>query len=271
MVSSPGMNAPDDSASSLDALRACARDAAASARARYSGRHVGAALLLSDGTWVPGVRVESASYPLTVPALLGAYVTATAGGRRDVRAAALSHLFDAGAAAWLTAALGLEATTEAVDVIVFGSESLPKVDERWVPFLDVPMPEDDTAGIALARQVAVRAFVPESGFRVGCVLKTEGGILVPGCNVEHADWTRGLCAERTAIATAAAYAVGPIRRAYLSCPADPTGTPCGACRQLLVEYLPGVPLVMDRGDAPPETTTPEALLPNFFTGDTLRL
>lgn len=265
------MNAPGDPSSILDALRAHAGGAAAFARVPYSGKQVGVALLLSDGRWVAGVRVESASYPLTIPALLGGYVTATAGGRRDVRAVALNHPFDAGAAAWLAAALGLEVSAEEPDAVIFGSKPLPTVGDRWIPFLDAPRPADDAAGIRLARQVAERAYVPESGFRVGCVLETKGGILVPGCNIEHADWTRGLCAERTALATAAAYDVGPIHRAYLSCPADPRGTPCGACRQLLVEYLPGVPIIMDRGDGTPETTTPEALLPKFFTGDTLRL
>ncbi|MEM1042061.1 MAG: cytidine deaminase [Bacteroidota bacterium] len=265
------MNAPDDSASALAALRGCVREASEAARVPYSTRPVGAALLLSDGLWVPGARVESASYPLTIPALLGAYVTATAGQRRDVRAAALSQPFEAGGAAWLASGLGLDVAVEEPDAVVFGSEPLPEVGARWVPFLDAAVPENDATGIALARQVAERAHVPASGFRVGCVLATEGGLLVPGCNVEHADWTRGLCAERTAVATAAAYGTGPVRRAYLSCPADPAGTPCGACRQLLVEYLPGVPVVMDRGEAVPETTTPEALLPDFFTGDTLRL
>lgn len=271
MVSSPGMNAPADPALALAALRDRAREAMGSARTPYSGRPVGAALLLSDGMWVPGARVESASYPLSIPALLGAYVTATASGRHDVQAAALSRPFDPGEAAWLAAAFDAEATAAEADAVVFGSGPLLPSGERLVPFLDAPLPEDDAAGIALARRVAERAHVPESGFRVGCVLETASGLLVPGCNVEHADWTRGLCAERTAIVTAAAYDTGPIRRAYLSCPADASGTPCGACRQLLVEYLPNVSIVMDRGAAEPKVTTPEALLPDFFTGDSLRL
>ena len=49
------------------------------------------------------------------------------------------------------------------------------------------------------------------------------------------------------------------------------GPPCGACRQLLAEYAADVPIVMDRGDAAPETTTAAALLPQFFTGASLRL
>jgi len=263
------MDAPHPAAS-LDPLRARARAAAPHARAPYSGRETGAALLLSDGRWVPGVRVESASYPLTIPALLGAYVAAVASGRRDVRAVALTEPFEAGELAWFADALGAAPATEALDAAAFGEEALPPIGEMWRPFLDAPVPANDAEGLALARRAAARAYVPESDFPVGCVLVAESGVLVPGCNVEHAEWTRGLCAERTALAMAAAYGVGPIRRIYLSCPTDPGGTPCGACRQLLAEYAAGVPIVMDRGAAPPATTTPERLLPDFFSGDRLR-
>lgn len=254
----------------LGALRDRAHAAAAHARAPYSGRHVGAALLLSDGQWVPGVRVESASYPLTIPALLGAYVTAVSNGRRDVRAAALSHPFHPGEAAWLADALGLTPMEETPESVAFGPAPLPNIAARLEPLAAEP-PLNDEAGVRLAREAAERAFVPESGFRVGCVLVTESGRIIPGCNVEHAEWTRGLCAERSALAAAAAYGAGPLRRIFLSCPSDPTGTPCGACRQLLAEHAVGVPIVMDRGDAPPEITTATELLPQFFTGDTLRL
>lgn len=265
------MDNPARSAAVPDPLRARAREAAAHARAPYSGRADGAALLLSDGQWVPGVRVESASYPLTIPALLGAYVTAVAGGRRDVRAVALNGPLLSGEAAWFADALGLEPVAEALDGVVFGEEPLPLVGALWSPFLDAPAPSTDADGLALARRAAAHAYVPESDFPVGCVLLAEDGRLVPGCNVEHGDWTRGLCAERTALATAAAYGVGPVRRIFLSCPTDPGGTPCGACRQLLAEHVPGVPIVMDRGEAPPARTTPEHLLPDFFSGDRLRL
>ena len=253
----------------LDALRAHAHEAAAHARVSYSGRPVGAALLLSDGRWVPGVRVESASYPLTIPALIGGWVAAVSAGRHDVRAVALSQPFLPGEAAWLADALGAVVSADAPDALAFGADPLPDIGAR----LELPdaAPESDEAGVQRARAVAERAHVPESGFHVGCVLVTESGRVVPGCNVEHTDWTRGLCAERTALAVAAAYNAGPLQRIYLSCPSDPRGTPCGACRQLLAEYAAGVPIVMDRGDAPPEITTAAALLPQFFTGEQLRL
>ena len=121
--------------------------------------------------------------------------------------------------------------------------------------------------VAQARRLAERAYTPASEFPVGALLDVGGGRLVPGVNVEHPDWNRILCAERNALGTAYAYGVADaISALYLSCPLDPSGTPCGACRQWLVELTPEIPLWMDRSDAPPDKRTPEALLPGSFSG-----
>lgn len=265
------MTDPSHPPPALDTLRAHARETTANAHAPYSGRNVGAALLLADGQWVPGVRVESASYPLTISALLGAFVTAVASGRTDIRAATISRDFYPGEAAWLTDALHMPVTFETSDTLAFGADPLPEVTSRLNPFVAEAAPDSDETGLRLARQAAARAHVPESNFHVGCALVAEDGRVVLGCNVEFGEWTRGLCAERTALAAATAYGVGAIDRLYLSCPADPQGTPCGACRQLLAERAADLSIVMDRGKTNAERTTPAELLPNFFTGAPLRL
>ncbi|NNF58380.1 MAG: cytidine deaminase [Rhodothermaceae bacterium] len=253
----------------IDALRALAHSIEDRAYVPYSGRKESVAALLSDGTWVPGVRVENASFPLLIPALLSATCTMRCAGRADLVAVVQSQPFDAAAPAFLTGALDTDWTLAAPDLLVAGSaEALPAPAQMLTPAARLAITEPE--GLARAADAATRAHIPESNFPVGCVVETSDGDLVPGCNVEHPDWTRGLCAERVALATARSYGLAPPRRLFLTCPKDPGATPCGACRQVLVELAAGVPLVIDRGDGPPETTTPEALLPGAFIGDGLR-
>ena len=254
----------------LDTLRGHADPLLDRAYVPYTKRPVAAALLLSDGAWVPGVRVENASYPLLVPAPLAAYYASRCAGRADVVAVVQTRPLPDDAAWFFSSALGRPFRRAAPDALVADGVALPDPTGPLSPFLDADAPAGDASGVALARSAATRAFVPESGFPVGCVVEDAAGRLVPGCNVEHADWTRGLCAERVALVTARSHGVTSIRRLTLSCPQAADATPCGACRQVLAEMAPGVPVVMDRGEAPPEATTPERLLPGAFSGDVLR-
>lgn len=250
-------------------LRGLARDAAERAYVPYGLRPVGAVVLLGDGRWIPGVRVENAAFPLTIPALLNAWTTAVAAGRTDVAAVALSRPFTPTERAYL-ADLFPEAPTPAAPDLLLTTSTLPTPADALDPRLDAPRPAGPHAGLALAREAARRAHVPESGFPVGAVLETVDGDLIPGCNVEHPEWLYILCAERNALSTALSYGTTGLRRLYLTCPNDPDGTPCGACRQVLTEHTPDLDLVMDRGPNAPAATTPADLLPHYFRGDAVR-
>jgi homotetrameric cytidine deaminase len=227
-------------------------------------------LLLSDGTWVPGVRVESASFSLVIPALLNAVTTALAAGRSDIVAAVLSRPLRADERAYAAhlSFAGLAPADD--DALLDGSvEALPQVGALLNPFLDVPIPEEPADGIALARSIADRAFVPASAYPVGCVLVTATGQLIPGVNVEHTDWSRTLCAERNALGTAMTWNQTALHTLYLTCKNDPTGSPCGACRQLLAELATDITLWMDRGETTPDKSSPARLLPGAFNGKKL--
>ena len=157
----------------LDILRQKARTAAQRAHVPYSGQHDAAVLLLADGTWVPGVRVESASFSLMIPPLVNAFTTAVAAERTDVVAAALNRPFLPEEAAYARSTpAGLFREAAADVFIAADAHLLPAVADRLDPFLDAPTPETPAVGIALAQVVARRAYVPESDFRVGCVLVT---------------------------------------------------------------------------------------------------
>lgn len=86
------------------------------------------------------------------------------------------------------------------------------------------------------------AYAPYSGFHVGAALQLADGTVVCGSNQENAAYPSGLCAERTAIFAASAQ--HPEMRCYEALAIVgrdsedrlTEASPCGACRQVLLEY-----------------------------------
>jgi homotetrameric cytidine deaminase len=247
-----------------DALRALARRAATRAVVPFSQTPVGVALLLSDGTAVTGARVESASYPLSIPALQGAWARARAKGRGDLVAVAASRPLAPSELAFLAEDTRRRWRAEDAEIATIEGASLHALGDQLGA---AARPSGDP--MAAAKAAAQHAHAPVSHFPVGCVLETEAG-WVAGSNVEHAaDWTRGLCAERVALASALATGAGRISHIWLACPQAPGATPCGGCRQLLAEHAPDAKVHIWNDDADAIVTTPEALLPGAFRADRL--
>ena len=93
-----------------------------------------------------------------------------------------------------------------------------------------------------ARAAALRARAPYSKFRVGAAVQSEGGDVIVGCNVESASYGLSCCAERVALFTCVAAAQNPVRLAVscLDAPLDAAAsakTPCGACRQVILDIM----------------------------------
>ena len=100
------------------------------------------------------------------------------------------------------------------------------------------MTVDEQQLIDAAKAVRPNAHAPYSGFRVGAALIDDTGTLHTGCNVENAAFPEGTCAEANAIgsmvaaggkrivAIAAVGGAGEIE----AC------TPCGGCRQSILEF-----------------------------------
>lgn len=247
----------------IDTLRQTIRDILPRSYVPYSGRPEATLILLSDGHFIPGVRVENASFSLTLPSLQNAVTTAVALGRADVTAIVHSRPFSASELEYVSRLAYLpDLRHEAEDLLLAGSIIAPS--QALTPFLSNSAAWKPEERLRLARGVASAAHVPESGFRVGVVVALEDGRCIPGVNVEHPDWTNVLCAERNAIGTGVSYGFRALDALYLTAPDDRAITPCGACRQVLAELAPETTLWMDRVNEP-EATTPLALLPARFT------
>lgn len=236
----------------------------------YSNRHEATVILLADGACIPGVRVESATFSLTIPSVVNAVAAAMSNGRVDVVALVQSRSFLPGESAYLLGSPFDGLVQTAADAYAISEGDLPEPRGFPDPGIKIPIVANPEEGIRAARSVAVHAYAPESDFAVGCVVETADGVLVPGVNVENRDWTRILCAERSALGAVISYGLGTIKTMYVSCLQDATGTPCGACRQLLSELAPQSTLWMDRGDRAPASSDPITLLPGSFTGSSIQ-
>jgi cytidine deaminase len=125
---------------------------------------------------------------------------------------------------------------------------------------------------AAAAAAALNAYAPYSRFRVGAAVLDADGRLHTGCNVENASYGLCLCAERNALSTALATGARRFRGIGVACIDAAPGlgaegrSPCGACRQWMVELAPDAEVVIAGGDGrqPLSVWPVMALLPNAF-------
>ena len=84
--------------------------------------------------------------------------------------------------------------------------------------------------------VRERAYAPYSSFKVGVALRGAGGETFSGCNVENVAYPEGTCAEAGAIAAMIAGGETRLAEVYVVADSPEPVTPCGGCRQKLVEF-----------------------------------
>lgn len=134
------------------------------------------------------------------------------------------------------------------------------------PNPDITKPERLTDLYLDAQQAAENAYAPYSGFRVGAALLLSGGQIVTGSNVENVSYGLTICAERSALVSAVsqfgpAIRIAAVAIANLNQASSP---PCGACRQVLAEFvLPTAPVIFPASDGP-RTLPFQELLPLAF-------
>ncbi len=93
-----------------------------------------------------------------------------------------------------------------------------------------------------AIEAVATSYAPYSNFNVGAAVRFNDGEIIKGSNQENAAYPSGMCAERTALFYASASRPGVPMNALAIAAAqngellkDPV-TPCGACRQVMIQY-----------------------------------
>jgi cytidine deaminase len=120
--------------------------------------------------------------------------------------------------------------------------------------------------ITAATAVRDNAYAKYSKFHVGAALLTESGRLFTGCNVENISYGLTICAERFAIG--AMIAAGERQPTAIAIVTKGGGTPCGACRQVLAEFAPSLPILLVDADTGAVVETDLAkLLPSQFASE----
>jgi len=119
--------------------------------------------------------------------------------------------------------------------------------------------------IDAATAVRANAYAPASKFLVGAAVLADDGRIFVGCNVENASYGLTICAERSAVSAAVAAGVRSLRAVAVMTDLDQPASPCGACRQVLAEFGPVMPVILAGRNRVVALTTLRELLPRPFT------
>lgn len=118
------------------------------------------------------------------------------------------------------------------------------------------------------------AYTPYSGFQVGAALLCKDGTVYLGCNIENIAFSPTNCAERTAFFKAVSEGKREFEAiAIVGGPAgsepDSTCSPCGVCRQVMLEFCDpeSFRVIMGKADLSYEERTLAELTPMGFSGE----
>ena len=110
-----------------------------------------------------------------------------------------------------------------------------------------------------------QTYTPYSHFPVGAALLTDDDTIFKGVNIENVSFGLTNCAERTAIFSAIAAGYKQFKGLVIAGRTDEPIAPCGACRQVMVEFFePDMPIWLINDAGKEIQTTIAALMPGSF-------
>jgi cytidine deaminase len=121
--------------------------------------------------------------------------------------------------------------------------------------------------IAKAMEAREKAHAPYSHFAVGAALLARTGRIYTGCNVENASYGLSVCAERVAVFKAVSE--GERDFEAIAVVTENGVTPCGACRQVLMEFGEDIQVIVADGAGGYRVFGLQELLPEAFTPEHL--
>lgn len=129
---------------------------------------------------------------------------------------------------------------------------------------------DEDKIVRLLKEVKREALAIYSNFHVGAVLVSEDGRLVSGFNIESSSYGLTICAERVALFKALTEGARRFKKIYIMADGTEPCPPCGACRQVLMDFAPDIEVVMLSEDGKRKAFPLRDLLPHAFNDENLR-
>lgn len=219
----------------------------------YSKKNSVAIVRSASGSYFPGCRIENIAYPLSITAIQNALFCCISEGESPEEA-------------W---------TTDQNDPIISYWEQELEVSIQQLKrsnLSDIVFPD-----IRLRKKVDPQkklvhlldqAVVGESDFPVAALLETADGFY-SGVNIECSAWSMGLCAERVAISKALSYGHNEFRALHIHTRDGEFSSPCGACRQVIIEHMPDKQIHLHHADHSTSIHFSMDLLPHSFRSSSL--
>ncbi len=216
---------------------------------RYSGVPDAVVVAGESGQLYPGVRIENIAFPDTIPAEQAAIFSCLSAGAKPLRLYINEEKRSPGPF------LDYWCTRFHLEIRV----------QQDIPDLPVYQPllfKKRTIEKALD-DLLKKAVVPYSHSPVSAILEVKEGI-IGGVNIECVDWRLGLCAERVAIAKALSHGITDFSALHIFSRSGNFCSPCGACRQVILEHLPDVPVYLHHPDGSRSVYRSRDFLPYAF-------
>lgn len=219
----------------------------------YSKKPMACIIEGASGAFYPGVRIENVSFPITIPAIQAACCCCLAEGDTPKNLLKESSIELEQEKFWVDEFdLDIKVRPE-INAINFNDPAIlleSKVLETLISLLD-------------------KAVTIHSNFPVSALLFCNDSKVIPGSNVEVSEWTKGLCAERLAIAKAISYGHSDLESMSLHTLKGEFSSPCGACRQVILEHMPDNKIEFFHADHTLSVHYTKDLLPLSFSSNSL--
>lgn len=221
-------------------------------KASYSGNDSVCYVKGASGLFYRGIRIENISYPLTISSIQAAVCSCL--GNDDVPVEYVSG----------------KNRPELLDVWVdeYGLKPGAELHEDELDLYE-PLKESMRDIKEELKRLTAYSVTPNSDFAVTAILETDQGYIC-GVNVETGSWALGLCAERVAIARALSSGYEHFKSIHIFAPGASFVSPCGACRQVLLEIMPKGEAELYHGDGTFSRHMISDLLPFGFTSHKLK-